>query len=357
VTQPQLYSISAAGNQNFLLLCQNFFMEYRQLGSSAVKASAISFGAWAIGGWQWGGADRKDALEAIKVSFEAGVTSIDTAPVYGQGLSEEIVGEAIKGIPRDEIQIMTKFGLSWDTPKGEFHFASKDNFGNPIIINRYAARDVIIKECEDSLRRLGTDYIDLYQIHWPDPGTPIAETMETLLRLQEQGKIIAAGVSNYSVSQMEEAEQTISLASNQVPYSMVLRDIEKELVPYCLKNSKALIIYSPLQRGLLTGKIKPGHQFNDGDSRAGVRFYTRQNIERTNTFLEALQPMANEKGISLAQLVLKWTIEQPGITVALAGARNAAQALENARAADVQLAKEEIDFITAKLNSLELVFD
>ena len=285
------------------------------------------------------------------------MTSIDTAPAYGQGLSEEIVGEAIKDIPRDQVQIMTKFGLRWNTTKGEFFFSSKDNNGGQIQMHKYAGREDIIKECETSLRRLGTDYIDLYQIHWHDITTPISETMETLLRLQEQGKILAAGVCNYTAAQMEEAEQTISLASNQVPFSMLYRDIENELVPYCIKNQKAIIAYSPLQRGLLTGKIKAGHQFNEGDSRAGVRFYTPQNIQNTNNFLDQLRPMAGEKGISLAQLVLRWTIDQPGITVALAGARNAIQALDNAKEADVKLTKEENDFINGKLEELLLVFD
>lgn len=271
-------------------------MEYRQIGPTDLKASAISFGAWAIGGWQWGGADRKEAVEAIKVSFDAGVTSIDTAPAYGQGLSEEIVGEAIRNIPREQVQIMTKFGLRWDITKGDFFFSSNDNNGNPIQMHKYAGKEDIIKECEGSLRRLGTDYIDLYQIHWHDVTTPISETMETLLRLKEQGKIRTAGVCNYTAAQMEEAEQTISLASNQVPYSMLYRDIENELVPYCIKNRKAIIAYSPLQRGLLTGKITAGHKFSKGDSRAGVRYYTQRNIQNTNYFLDHLRPMAGAKG-------------------------------------------------------------
>jgi aryl-alcohol dehydrogenase-like predicted oxidoreductase len=332
-------------------------MEFRQLGESDVKSSAIAFGAWAIGGWQWGGSDRQEALEAIQVSYDAGVTSIDTAPAYGQGLSEEILGEALKSLPRNKVQIMTKFGLRWDTSKGEFFFDSKDNNGNPIKLHKYAGKEDIIKECEESLRRLGTDYIDLYQQHWSDSTTPIAETMEALLRLKEQGKILAAGVCNYSAVQMEEAEKVISLASNQVPYSMIYRDIEKELVPHCIKNNKAIIAYSPLQRGLLTGKIKADHQFSAGDSRAGVRFYTKTNIERTNAFLGLLRPMAADKGVTLAQLVLRWTIDQPGITIALAGARNGKQALENAKAADIKLSKLEIDFINERLDRLELVFD
>ncbi|HVG16555.1 MAG TPA: aldo/keto reductase [Chitinophagaceae bacterium] len=324
-------------------------MEYRQLGASGVSVSAISFGAWAIGGWMWGGANRQEAIQAIRTSIDEGVTSIDTAPAYGQGLSEELVGEAIKDIPRDQVQVMTKFGLRWDTTEGEFFFSSADNEGKPIQMHKYAGKAGIIKECEDSLRRLRTDYIDLYQIHWHDSTTPISETMETLAQLQKEGKIRAAGVCNYTSEQMEEAGHTISLASNQVPYSMILRDIEKDLVPYCAANDKALIVYSPLQRGLLTGKIKKDHQFNEGDSRAALRFYTPESIEKVNSFLDLLRPLAREKGASLAQLVLRWTIDQPHITVALAGARNAQQAGENAKAGNIHLTTEELDFITKTL--------
>lgn len=220
---------------------------------------------------------------------------------------------------------------------------------------KYASRESVIKECEDCLRRLQTDYIDLFQIHWHDSTTPIAETMEALLRLQKQGKIRAAGVCNYSPAQMQEAEKVINLASDQVPYSMVLRDIEKELVPYCVEHKKAIIAYSPLQRGVLTGKIKPGHTFAEGDTRESSRFYTSGNINRVNSLLDALRPLAAEKKTTLAQLVLRWTIDQPGITIALAGARNAEQAVQNAKAADVQLSKEEIGFINKKVATLELV--
>lgn len=330
-------------------------MQYRQLGNSKVKASVITFGAWAIGGWMWGGSDRKEAVDAIKASYDAGVTSIDTAPAYGQGLSEEIVADAIKDIPRDKVQILTKFGLRWDVQGGEFFFKSKDNDGRDIDMHKYASKESVMEECEDCLRRLKTDYIDLFQIHWPDSTTPIAETMEALVQLQEQGKILAAGVCNYSAELMKEAQNTISLASNQVPYSMVFRDIEKELVPYCIDNNKSIIAYSPLQRGLLTGKIKPGHTFGEGDTREGNRFYTTENITRINTMLDSLRPLAAEKNATLAQLVLRWTVDQPGITIALAGARNAEQAVQNAKAADVTLSKEDISFIGEALGKLELV--
>lgn len=331
-------------------------MEYREIGQSGIHASAITFGAWAIGGWMWGGADRKEALEAILASYELGVTSIDTAPAYGQGLSEEIVGDALKALPRDKVQILTKYGLRWDLSKGEFFFNSIDNGGNPIVVNRYSGKESIIEECENSLRRLGTDHIDLYQIHWADPTTPIEETMEAVLQLQQAGKIRAAGVCNYTVDQMKTAETVLPLASNQVPYSMVFRDIEKDVIPYCIEHQKAVIAYSPLQRGLLTGKIKPGHQFNEGDTREGNRFYSDENIRRINGFLDDLRSLAADKNASLAQLVIAWTLRQPGITLALVGARNAEQASQNARASNIQLSHEELQLINDKLGKLELVF-
>lgn len=329
-------------------------MEYRTLGNSPVQASAVTFGAWAIGGWMWGGSDRADAIEAIRASFDEGVTSIDTAPIYGQGHSEVLVGEAIKGIPREKVQLLTKFGMRWDTRQGDFAFHTTDNDGNPLDVFKYAAKESVIRECEDSLRRLGTDYIDLLQIHWPDKTTPVSETMEALEILLQQGKIRAAGVSNYSAELLKEARQTLAVASDQVPYSMVERSIEKELVPYCLETGTSIIAYSPLQRGLLTGKIKPDHVFAPGDHRPGTLFYRPENIRRINAFLDKIRPLAGDKGVSLSQLAIRWTIDRPGITVALAGARNAAQAVENARAASFSLAADERNLIDTALGELVL---
>lgn len=302
----------------------------------------------------WGGTERSEAIGAIKESYNAGVTSIDTAPIYGQGLSEEIVGEAIKNIPRDKVQILTKFGMRWDLEKGNLAMHSKDNSGKAIDIYKYAGKESIIKECEDSLKRLGTDYIDLYQIHWPDLTTPIQESMEAVARLIEQGKVRYAGVCNYNAGEMEEAAKYINLVSNQVPYSMVKREIEAETVPYCIANNKSILAYSPLERGLLTGKMKPGYQFAADDHRASIHFYKDENLQKVKDFLDKIKPIAEEKNATLSQLVLKWTISQPGITIALAGARNSTQALENAAAADIHLSQDETDLITRHVNELKL---
>lgn len=324
-------------------------MEYRKLVHTDLSLSVVTFGSWAAGGWMWGKADHKAAVEAIKASYELGVTSIDTAPIYGQGESEKVVGEAIKGIPRDKVQILTKYGMRWDLTKGEFAFKSKDNQGKEIDIYKYAGKESVIKECEDSLRRLGTDYIDLYQIHWPDSTTPLSETFEAVERLIEQGKVRYAGVCNYDAALMEDAGKVINLVSDQIPYSMVNRGTDRETIPYCMRNEKAVIVYSPLERGLLTGKMKPGYPFAEGDHRKNNPFFTDDSIERTNAFLEKLKPLADEKGVTLAQLVIRWTVNHPGVTVALVGARNPAQAIQNAKAIEIGLSADEMEFINQQI--------
>lgn len=327
-------------------------MEYRKLAHTDLALSVITFGSWAAGGWMWGKTDHHAAVNAIQAAYDLGVTSIDTAPIYGQGESERIVGEAIQGIPRDRVQILTKFGMRWDLAKGDFAFKSQDNQGNPIDIYKYAGKESVIKECEDSLRRLGTDYIDLYQIHWPDSSTPLSETFEAVERLIEQGKVRYAGVCNYDAALMEDASKVINLVSDQIPYSMVNRGMDRETIPYCIRNQKSVIVYSPLERGLLTGKMHRGQEFAEGDHRKTNPFFTDQSIKNTNAFLEKLRPLAEEKGATLAQLVIRWTIEHPGITVALVGARNAEQAVQNAKAADVVLTDEEIQFINQQIDHL-----
>lgn len=327
-------------------------MEYRKLAQTDLALSVITFGSWAAGGWMWGKTDHQAAVNAIRSAYELGVTSIDTAPIYGQGESERIVGEAIKNIPRDKVQILTKFGMRWDLAQGEFAFKSQDNQGNPIDIYKYAGKESVIKECEDSLKRLGTDYIDLYQIHWPDPTTPLNETFEAVERLIEQGKVRYAGVCNYDAALLEDASKVIHLVSDQIPYSIVNRGMDRETIPYCIRNQKSVIVYSPLERGLLSGKMQPGQTFAEGDHRKNNPFFTDASIKRTNAFLEKLQPLADEKGATLAQLVIRWTIEHPGITVALVGARNPEQATQNAKAADIMLTAEEIQFINQQIDQV-----
>ncbi len=327
-------------------------MEYRKLANTDLELSVITFGSWAAGGWMWGATNRQDAVNAIRAAYNEGVTSIDTAPIYGQGTSEEIVGQAIEGIKRDKVQILTKYGMRWDLAKGDFAFKSQDNDGHPIDIYKYAGKESIIKECEDSLRRLKTDYIDLYQIHWPDTTTPMSETFEAVERLIEQGKVRYAGVCNYDDHLLAEADQYISWVSDQIPFSMVNRETEKKTIPWCVQHGKSVLAYSPLERGLLTGKMTPNHKFAPGDHRAHHPFFTAESILRTNAFLEKIRPLAHEKGASLSQLILRWTIDHPGITIALVGARNPEQAVSNAHATHIILKRDEMDFINKQLEVL-----
>lgn len=326
-------------------------MEYRKIGNSDLELSAITFGAWAAGGWMWGSTDRNDAIKAIQAGYDLGVTSIDTAPIYGQGDSEEIVGEAVKGISRDKIQLVTKFGMRWDLEKGKLAMQTKNNDGKDIDVYKYAGKESVISECEQSLKRLGTDYIDLYQIHWPDVTTPISETFEAVSRLIEQGKVRYAGVCNYNVAQLKEADQTLEIISNQIPFSMVNRAVEEEIIPFCLEHNKSVLAYSPMERGLLTGKMTADYKFEEGDHRQGNKFFTPESIQKTNAFLAKLEPLAEEKNATLSQLVLRWTIERPGITIALVGARNEKQAIQNAEAINVKLSADEIQFINTALKN------
>ena len=329
-------------------------MEYRQLGKSDVRVSVVTFGAWAIGGAMWGGADENDAIAAIQASIEAGVTSIDTAPVYGFGKSEELVAKAVAG-KRDKVQLLTKFGLRWDEiAEGEPFFDLREK-GKTYKIYRNSRKHKIIQECEDSLRRLNTDRIDLYQCHWRDHTTAIEETAEALAQLIKEGKIRAAGVSNFTPEEIAEAEKIVPIASNQPPYSMLQRDIEKKMVPFCIENKVGLIVYSPMERGLLTGKFSPDHRFAADDHRAQYPMFFPENIKLVNEFLGRLRPIAEKHKATIGQLVINWTLRQQGITAALVGARNSEQALENAHAVSFHLSDDELASINRELQQLKLV--
>jgi aryl-alcohol dehydrogenase-like predicted oxidoreductase len=328
-------------------------MKKIQLPASDVEITPLTFGAWAIGGWFWGGSEEKESVKAIEAAIANGMTTIDTAPVYGFGQSEEFVAKAIKG-KRTKVEILTKFGLVWDQKTEHLHYEKTfDNQGNEIALYRSGRKESVIKECEDCLHRLGTDYIDLFQQHWPDNSTPVEETMEALERLKAQGKIRAGGVSNYSMHEMKQADKYLTLSSNQVPFSMVNRDIQNELVPYCVSNDKAIIVYSPLQRGVLTGKITSDYKFNEGDHRPTTPFFQEPNLSKINQFLNTIKPIADKQGATLAQLVLRWTLKQPGISCVLAGARNEKQVLENLKALEVIISEDDEKYIAFHLNQLE----
>lgn len=318
-------------------------MYQRPLGQSEIAASAVGIGTWSMGGWMWGGTDENAAIDAIRAALDSGVTLIDTAPAYGLGLSEEIVGEAIAG-RRDQVILATKCGLVWHTTQGNYFFHEN---GQPV--HRYLGADSIRYELEQSLRRLRTDYIDLYQTHWQDPTTPVEETMATLLELKKEGKIRAIGVSNINMEQLEAYRAVGPVDSMQEKYSMLDREIEAKLLPYSREHNIAMLSYSSLALGLLTGKIGPERQFNGDDQRIGDPRFTIENRQRVAALLEQLQPIAEQYQLTLAQLAIAWTLHQPGITHVLCGARNTQQALENAKAGMVSLSSADTAFINRML--------
>jgi aryl-alcohol dehydrogenase-like predicted oxidoreductase len=318
-------------------------MQPRRLGTSEVSVSPIIFGAWAIGGWMWGGTDEREAIDAIRAAFDHGVNTIDTAAIYGQGYSEELVGRAIKGLPRDKVVLATKCGRRWDTPDtGSDPWNYQDRHGNPVTIRSNSRPESIAHECEQSLRRLGVDVIDLYQIHWPDRTTPVEESMRALERLRQEGKIRAFGVSNFDIEWLRKARDAApNLASLQPPYSLIQRQIESQILPFCRQNSIGVIVYSPMERGLLTGKVGPDRKFPEGDHRATHKFFTPENRQRVLDTLERVKPIAERHGVSYAQLAINWTVHEPGVTAALVGARNAQQAAHNAEALSFRLTPDE----------------
>lgn len=320
----------------------------RKLGTSDIEITPVTMGAWAIGGFMWGGTEEKESIEAIQAYIDNGVTAIDTAPIYGFGYSEELVGKAIKKYDRSKIQVLTKFGLVWDREQGDFAFEGADNAGHHKKVYRYGGYDKAMSDVEESLKRLQTDYIDLIQLHWPDTTTPIDETMRAMEKMLQQGKVRAIGVCNYSAAQLKEAEQTVKLQSNQVPYSMLKRDIEKEVVPYALQNNLSIIAYSPMERGLLTGKYETMKALPEGDHRNN--YFKRFDFTAVKNLTDNLAELAPAYNATVAELVLAWTFHQPGITAALAGARNAQQATENSKAMYINISNDDLELINGWLN-------
>lgn len=313
----------------------------RELGASGIAASAVGLGTWAMGGWMWGGGDDDVSVEAIRASLDAGVSLIDTAPAYGLGRAEEVVGRAIAG-RRDEVVLVTKCGLVWDTAEGR-PFVEQ----NGKTIHRFLGPASIRAELEASLRRLGTDHVDVLITHWQDPTTPIAETMATLLALKDEGKTRAIGISNASTADLEAYLSAGPVDCVQEAYNMLDRRLEQTLLPLCRAREVSVLSYSSLALGLLTGTIDPERRFEGDDLRGTNPRFSPANRRRARDFAHAMAPLAAAHGANTAQLVIAWTLAQPGITFALCGARNRAQAEENARAGTLRLSTEELAQIDA----------
>lgn len=299
-------------------------MEKRSLGTSEVQITPILMGTWQAGKRMWAGIDDQESVRAIRAAVEAGITTIDTAEVYGEGHSEQIIAQAVADI-RDRLQ-----------------YASK-------VFANHLKYDQVIEACDRSLTNLQTDYLDLYQIHWPsgsfnNESVPIAETMSALNKLKEDGKIRVIGVSNFNRHQLAEAANYGRIDSLQPPYSLFWRKIEQDAIPYCIEHNISVLAYSSLAQGLLTGKFSADHQFEAEDHRSANVLFQGENFERAQQALELLKPIAEQHSCSLAQLALAWLIAQPQSN-AIAGARTAKQAEDNAKAANISLSTQELQEI------------
>jgi aryl-alcohol dehydrogenase-like predicted oxidoreductase len=287
-------------------------LEYTNIAGTNLISSRIALGTWAIGGWMWGGTDEKESIRTIHAAFDQGVNLIDTAPVYGFGRSEEIVGEALRQHGRRESTILaTKVGLNWKDGK----------------VERNSTRQRILQELEDSLRRLQTDYIDIYQVHWPDPLVPVEDTAATLRELYEHGKIRAIGVSNYSPEEMARFRAVAPLHTIQPPYNLFEREIERDVLPFALGRGTTTLTYGALCRGLLGGAMRSDRQFAKDDMRKTTdpKFQAPHFAEYLNA-VSKLDTFARDNyGKRVIHLAVRWLLDQPGVGVALWGARRPEQ--------------------------------
>lgn len=297
-------------------------------GKTDLHVSPLVLGTWVTGGWAWGGADEREAMGAILRSLELGVNFIDTAPVYGFGKSEQIVGKALKEWgDRGEVAVATKCGLEWDEQER---------------IRRNASPGRIRKEVDDSLTRLGVERIDLFQIHWPDYSLPFEESMAAMMQIRDEGKIRWIGLSNFSRDEVRECMKAGTVHSLQPPFNIFEREAEKELLPFCAENEIATLTYGGLSRGLLSGKFTGKEQFPKGDLRRGDPKFKPDRFKKYVQAVDEIKRLAAAYGKTSAQFALRWVLQQPGVTCAIAGARTARQAEDNAGCCDWTIKREDL---------------
>ena len=306
-------------------------MEFVNIKDSEINVSRIALGTWAIGGWMWGGTDEKKSIETILGAFEKGINMLDTAPIYGFGVSEQIVGKAVKEYgKRENVIIATKTGLEWENSE----------------VTRNSSRGHILKEVEDSLRRLQTDYIDIYQIHWPDKSVPFEETAETMKGLLKEGKIRAIGVSNFSPAQMDTFRQVVEINTAQPPYNLFEREVEKDVLPYCIKEGINILAYGSLCRGLLSGKMTSDREFHGDDLRKYDPKFQKGHFMQYLKVIEKLDLFAEENfGKKVIHLAVRWILDKTKSGVALWGARKPEQLVALEDALGWSLNKSDMDAI------------
>ncbi len=303
-------------------------MKYTQLGQTDLRVSTIAYGTWQFGG-DWGSVDMQDGQAAIRRALESGITLFDTAQAYGFGASERVLGEALKPeltSRRDTIILATKGGLRME--------------GNKLL--RDASAGWLRQGVEQSLRNLGVDYIDLYQLHWPDPHTPIEETASALAQLAHESKIRYVGLSNFDVEHMQAFERTRKIDTLQPPYDIFRRDIERAILPYCQEHAIGVLVYGPLGHGLLAGGYTPQTTFASDDWRSKNSAFQGDLFARNLAVVERLKGVAERQGITVAQLAVAWVLANPAVDVAIVGARRPRQIEQTSPAADIQLKPETL---------------
>lgn len=313
-------------------------MEYRNIPGTNLQISAIGLGTWAMGNDFWGTVDDNTSVKAIETAIDHGINFIDTAPAYGDGHAEKVVGRAIKQ-HKDKTIIATKLGV-------------KRAMGMFI---RTLKPERVYSEIDASLKNLGIDSIDLYQIHWPDPNTPIADTLEALMKVKQQGKFKYLGVSNFTVEQLNQAREISEIVSLQPPFSMLHRESQDKLFPYCIENKIGIISYGTLVGGILTGKFKQIPNFKEGDNRQNFYNYFKEPVwGKIQQLINVLEKIAEKHNKSVGQVSINWTIQQKGITAALVGAKNHKQVTANIAGASFSLPANDLQEIDKAYKHLEI---
>ena len=314
-------------------------MRYKHVGNAGIDISALAVGTWAIGGQQWGDVNEKDSIDAIRAMIDGGVNLVDTAPIYGNGHSEEVVGKALENGYREKVFLATKFSISNDE--------------NGAVINNGSYENAIW-ECEQSLKRLNTDHIDIYIMHWPDPATPVGVTMRALADLKKSGKIRFIGVSNFDRNLIEEAQKVVRIDFLQPPYSMV-EESQKELLAWCETQGIGTMTYGSLGAGILTGAIRELPDWEENDFRyTFYDYFKNPKFSKIMELLKVMDKIAQVRNKPLAQIAINWSTQKSYVSTAICGVRDPQQAYENCATFDWELTGEEMELIDSEIERLQM---
>jgi len=317
------------------MLSEGMHMRYNTIEGLDIKPSCLGLGCWQLGGHGWGKVSEREMVKGIYKALNSGINFFDTAPIYGLGRSEKVLGKTLH-IERKNVIIATKVGLVWEKSNTFRKFT--DN--SPTNINR---------EIDMSLKRLKTDYIDLYQIHWPDPNTPTEDTLHAMEKLKDSGKIRCIGCCNFSLELLKECLKYAEIKTIQIPYNLIDRKVEKDLLPFCRKNNIRVLAYSSIAKGLLTGKYNKNTKFGEDDHRSRHKYFHGEDFLKNLKILEKVEVIAKKLDKLPAQIALRWVLENPCVTTALVGIKNVAQVEENVVSADFEISKEDMEFLNEEV--------